>query len=615
MLAERCRQWFLVVLTCFSVFLSAVASAEQGSLWGNNKGGLNLFEQSEPEFLPVDKAFVFESEVVGDSLLLRWKITEGYYLYLDRFSVKDATGNKLEYETVEGNSKTKDDPAFGLVEVFYQEWAVKTKPGAEGDLTVRYQGCADAGLCYPPTIKKVYWTQPTEEGGASNDLNKVAAAVADGSGKQASVVSEGAGLDLAGKGLFWVVLAFFGIGLGLAFTPCVLPMLPILSSVVVNHRDNGKGSPALSAITYVLGMAITYSLLGVAMAGLGDAVQMQAWLQQPVVVGVFAFLFIVLAMSMFGLYELQLPEVIRSRLLVVGDDSRNHGLFGCLVLGIISALVVSPCVSGPLAGVLIYISTTQDMLLGGAALFAMALGMGVPLVAIALGGRNVIPKTGAWMGQVKVIFGVMLLLMALYIVKHLISLDVMVLVTAVILLVYAVWAGALNSATNGLYRGVLLVVFLYSVALAVSGLSGKASFIQPLAGLVVAGSSSEQSSVAKLDAVTVLPGAELTREMSNAVANNQPVMLDVLADWCVSCFVMEAEILVKDDVRAMMSNVKLIKVDITDVSTENANFLKAEQLFGPPAFLFYDGAGKEIGRLVGEVTKSEFIEYYQSLGL
>ncbi len=631
MIAVRFGKVYLALFSLVFVFFAGAVNAEQGSLWGGKSGGLNLFESSEPEFLPVDEAFVFQSEVTGrDELTLRWKVTDGYYLYQNRLSVKDSNGNTLPFVTSEGRSVTKDDPAFGLVEVFYDGWAVTVSPEKAGDLKVRYQGCADAGLCYPPTTRDAYWDGKAAssfgESPVGSDKPQDVALLSESSSlskdavlsKEVKALASGAsgnGVSTLGQdGLFWTLLLFFGIGLGLAFTPCVLPMLPILSSVVVNHQGESKGSPAIAALVYVLGMAITYSALGVAMAGLGDAVQMQAWLQQPVVVGVFAAIFVALALSMFGLYELQLPEVLRNRLLGVGDGSRNHGLIGCLVLGVISALVVSPCVSGPLAGVLIYISTTQDMFLGGAALFSMALGMGLPLVAIVLGGRNALPKAGAWMEQVKALFGVMLLLMALYLVKHLLSVEVLALIAGAILFVYAVWAGALSSATNGLYRGVVLVVLMYSMSLLASGFSGRASFFEPL-GFFASTSGSVENQSVELNAITVSTGQDLSLALESAKAAGKPVMLDVLADWCVSCFVMEEEILKRPDVISMMSAVELIKVDITDVTPENAAFLKAQQLFGPPAFLFYDAKGDQVGRIVGEVNKQEFKAYFNDLVL
>ncbi|MFC3151325.1 protein-disulfide reductase DsbD [Litoribrevibacter euphylliae] len=603
-------QAFLGVLMLGLLFGANPSYSANGSLWDSASNG-GLFTQEEPEFLPVDEAFQFESEISNDNrLIIRWNITDGYYLYEDRFSVKDAAGNKLDFETIEGKSKEKDDPAFGLVQVYYHGWAVAVTPDVEGEVKVQYQGCADAGLCYPPTRKTAFWEGGVSDGSLSDLTSNNGSNSSAKSSVNSTATSSEAGALLQ-EGFFITLLMFLGIGLGLAFTPCVLPMLPILSSVVVNHQGKHKHSAFLASFSYVLGMAVTYSALGVAMAGFGDAVQMQAWLQQPIVVGVFAAIFVALALSMFGLYELQLPEFIRSKLSGAGEGSKNHGLFGCIVLGAISALVVSPCVSGPLAGVLIYISTTQDMLLGGSALFAMALGMGLPLMAVVLGGRNVLPKAGVWMEQVKVVFGVMLLLMALYLVKHLLTTEMLAIMVSVILIVFTIWAGVLDSVTNALYRGILLVVFVYSLALLASGLSGKASFDTPLSFVTIGSKAVAQET--KLDVLKVTPGVELEQVLAQSKRQEKPIMLDVLADWCVSCFVMEKDILVKDDVKAMMSGVDIVKVDITEVAEANAQFLQEQSLFGPPAFLFYDAQGNQIGRIVGEVTKAEFEAYYRSL--
>lgn len=606
----RVMQAFWCVLMLGLLFGANPSYSANGSLWDSASNG-GLFTQEEPEFLPVDEAFQFESEISNDNrLIIRWNITDGYYLYEDRFSVKDAAGNKLDFETIEGKSKEKDDPAFGLVQVYYHDWAVAVTPDVEGEVKIQYQGCADAGLCYPPTRKTAFWEGGVSDGSLSDLTSNNGSNSSTKSSVNSTATSSEAGALLQ-EGFFITLLMFLGIGLGLAFTPCVLPMLPILSSVVVNHQGKHKHSAFLASFSYVLGMAVTYSALGVAMAGFGDAVQMQAWLQQPIVVGVFAAIFVALALSMFGLYELQLPEFIRSKLSGAGEGSKNHGLFGCIVLGAISALVVSPCVSGPLAGVLIYISTTQDMLLGGSALFAMALGMGLPLMAVVLGGRNVLPKAGVWMEQVKVVFGVMLLLMALYLVKHLLTTEMLAIMVSVILIVFTIWAGVLDSVTNALYRGILLVVFVYSLALLASGLSGKASFDTPLSFVSIGSKAVAQET--KLDVLKVTPGIELEQVLAQSKRQEKPIMLDVLADWCVSCFVMEKDILVKDDVKAMMSGVDIVKVDITEVAEANAQFLQEQSLFGPPAFLFYDAQGNQIGRIVGEVTKAEFEAYYRSL--
>ncbi|GLQ30271.1 protein-disulfide reductase DsbD [Litoribrevibacter albus] len=624
---ERCRTtndeikhnviWLFLAMIAFGLLIGANTSfSANGSLWSSASSETGLFAEQEPEFLPVDEAFQFESKVGDDNrLILRWNITDGYYLYEDRLTVKDAAGNKLTFETVEGKAKEKDDPAFGLVNVYYGSWGVSVKPVVEGEVKVRYQGCADAGLCYPPTRKTAFWdgdlqnesvAQVSDSNAQDAGSDVLSPSSSSPSGSPSSITE-----TLRSSGFFLTILMFLGLGLGLAFTPCVLPMLPILSSVVVNHQGSHKHSAFLASLSYVLGMAVTYSALGVVMAGFGDAVQMQAWLQQPWVVGVFAAIFVALALAMFGVYELQLPEVVRNRLSGVGDESKNHGLVGCVVLGAISALVVSPCVSGPLAGVLIYISTTQDMFLGGAALFAMALGMGLPLMAVVLGGRNVLPKAGVWMEQVKVVFGLLLLMMALYLVKHLFPVEILAIAVAVILLVFTIWAGVLDAVTHALYRGVLLVIFIYSVALLASGLSGKASFDAPLS--FIASGSVVQAKEMKLDAITVTPGAELDKLLAQSKRQEKPIMLDVFADWCVSCFVMEKEILSKADVKEMMRGVDVVKVDITEVADANAIFLQQHRLFGPPAFLFYDAKGEQIGRIVGEVTKSEFEQYYQTL--
>src|SRR5690606_22393478 len=445
------------------------------------------FGDSTPEFLPVDEAFQLHVDVVGDEVRASWHIAPGYYLYQERMSLEAVEeGASLAPAVFHTEAKLQDDPYFGLQPVFHEQAEMGAKivsaPGDVLKIQVTSQGCADAGLCYPPRTQTLSLELPesmTAAGSGAVSANLVtmaepSAAKASSNANPSSVPvsSTTASADgLAGflQEAHWlfVVATFFVLGLGLTFTPCVLPMVPSLSGSIVGQREYPTTPRAFAlSLSYVLGMASTYAAAGVAVGYFGARANLQAWMQQPWVLGLFGLLFVVLALAMFGLYELQLPAAIRNRLDALSRRQKGGQVMSVTIMGVLSALVVSPCVSAPLAGALLYISTTGDAVLGGGALFALAMGMGVPLLIIGTLGTRILPKAGAWMERVKQAFGVMLLAVALWLVERVLPIGLSLALWALLLIGAGLHLGALRLHAEGWARSLQalgIVVLLWGV--------------------------------------------------------------------------------------------------------------------------------------------------------
>jgi thiol:disulfide interchange protein DsbD len=414
-------------------------------------------------------------------------------------------------------------------------------------------------------------------------------------------------------GNFWeIVLAFLGAGMLLALTPCVLPMIPIISGIIVGegHHLTRTRSFVLS-LAYVLGMALMYAGAGVA-AGLSGTLLSSA-LQNAWVLGAFALIFVVLALSMFGFYELQLPTALQSRLADASNRVGGGKLGGVFAMGALSAIIVGPCVAAPLAGALLYIGKTRDVVLGGSALFAMAIGMGVPLLLVGLSAGTLLPKAGAWMNAVKKSFGVMLLGMAIWVVSPLLPTAVVMLAVSVLLIVSAIYMHAMDPlpphahGPHRFWKGVGVICLVAGIALLVGVLSGSRDILQPLAGLRVAtpASAAPAAQAAQFERVKSL--AELESRLSAA---NKPAMLDFYADWCVSCKEMERYTFSDPAVQARFSGMLLLQADVTANDEQDKALLKRFSLYGPPGIIFFDARGKELAdvRVVGYQESGDFLK-------
>ncbi|PPD18236.1 MAG: thiol:disulfide interchange protein [Methylotenera sp.] len=520
-----------------------------------NLTGKNAFveEIQEDEFLSPDVAFKLNLTVLdAQNLNANFKIVPGYYLYKERikFVIKDASTGKIDEINLPAGD-IKDDPNFGKQEVYHHEFDAKIvlsttniNTASNPVIHATYQGCSEKGLCYAPVTKVIEIALPDSGNNASTS---VVASLDDDKTTQA----------LKGGNLWLIIGVFFVAGLLLSFTPCVLPMIPILSSIIVGSQNkqssqakSGKACKLHSfglSVAYVLGMALSYTLAGIA-AGLSGNLLSQS-LQNAWVIGATALVFVALAFSMFGFYELKLPAVIENKILGASQKLKGGEFLGVFIMGVLSALIVSPCVAAPLAGALIYIGQTHNVLLGGVGLFALAIGMGVPLLLIGASAGSLLPKAGSWMTVVRNFFGVLMLAMAAY-------------------LVWPVLPSAITQPVNKL-------------------LGASAEHNLPFARV---------KSVAELDAAI-------------AAANGKTVMLDFYADWCVACKEMEKFTFSDSTIQAELKDTVLLQVDVTENNDDDQALLKRFGLFGPPGIIFFDVAGNEIKpKVIGYKNVAQFTQ-------
>lgn len=586
---------------------------------------------AEPELLEPEKAFAFSARVAGpDVIEVRYVIARGYYMYRDkfRFELEPATLAAGAAQLPPG--KMKKDEFFGETAVYRDEVRIKlpfSNPGQldRAVLTAVSQGCADVGVCYVPVEQKAE-LRLASAGSAAGAGDGVLSRLFSGARDPVRPPAAGdRGEDALISDLFhgetWLlILSFFGFGLLLSFTPCVLPMVPILSGIIVGHGHKmTRTHGLLLSGLYVLGMAITYALAGIA-AGLSGAL-LSAALQNPWVLGAFAAVFVVLALSMFGFYELQLPSALQSRL--AGASSRLHGghYAGVFAMGVLSALIVGPCVAAPLAGALLYISQSGNAVLGGSALFAMALGMGVPLLAVGASAGTLLPKAGPWMETVKRFFGVMLLAVAIYLVSPVIPVAVQMLAWAALLMLTAIYLHAIDPlppTARGFAKfskGVGVIALVTGIAFLIGALSGSRDVLQPLSGLraTAAGAPAPGSGVVFQRVASL---AEL--DAAIGAAAGKTVMLDFYADWCVSCKEMERYTFSDPGVQSRLAGMVKIQADVTAGTAEHQALLRRFKLFGPPGIVFFDPAGREIQglRVIGFQAADKFITVLdQALGV
>ncbi len=569
-----------------------------------------LAHAAEPDLLEPEKAFRFSARLKdASSIEVTYQIAPGYYLYRDKFRFAVAPQEaKLGAAQLPPGTK-KHDEFFGEVETYRGNLTVVlpldvARAGVPAvTLTAVSQGCADVGVCYIPQEQKAQ-LQLAAAGGAATD-----APLAQGLGLDGAPAGPvAARIARVFAGGFWLTVAsFFGFGLLLTFTPCVLPMVPILSGVIVGsggHVTKTRGF--LLAAIYVAGMALTYAVAGVA-AGLSGAM-VAATLQNPWVLGAFAALFVALALAMLGAYELQLPVALQSTL--ADASNRVHGghASGVFVMGVLSALIIGPCVAAPLAGALLYISQSRDVVLGGSALFAMALGMGMPLLLVGASAGALLPRSGPWMETIKRFFGVILLGVAIYIVSPLVPVAVQMGAWAALLVITGIFLRAIDTLPpnargfDRFSKGVGVIALVAGIAYAIGALSGSRDLLQPLSGLR-AGTDAGRAGETPFERVGGL--AELDTRLAQA---GKPVMLDFYADWCVSCKEMERFTFRDEAVKQRLGGLLLLQADVTANSAEHVALLKRFRLFGPPGIVFFDAGGREIEglRVIGFQPPDQF---------
>lgn len=604
--------------------------------------GLSFGSNNTEDLLRPEEAYMpIVVSASTTALEILWTIEPGYYLYRDKLeyrldpmaphlAVLERSEGSMEYDEFFGDTFVNREEARAVV-ALGEGFSV----GDEATMYLSYQGCADIGVCFPPSKIGVPFVIASL--GESVTPAVMTATVTPplggaGSGSAPVLVSEQDRLTglLATNSLWLSVVTFFFLGLLLAFTPCVLPMVPILSSLIVGQR-NEKGEPISSgrafrlSLVYVTVMASTYAIAGVLVALSGQNVQI--WLQDPIVLSLFAALFVVFALAMFGLFEFQVPQAVQSRLTAASNAQKGGGYRRVIGMGFLSTLIVGPCVTAPLAGALLYIADTGDAWVGGAALLALGFGMGAPLLLVGTSAATLLPKAGVWMVKVKQGFGFLMLAMAIYMLARFLSAEITAMLVGLLVLATGIWLGAadrLESNSGGWTRtakGTGLALALYGTAVLLGAFGGGSSLMKPLAvytggnGGSSAGTGTQIAQVQGLVFQPVKSTDQLDQVVAQASAEGRPVMLDFYADWCVSCKEMEHFTFTDEQVQDSLDGVVLVQADVTENDDIDKALLDRFRLFAPPAIVFFDPAGNEVpgARVVGFVSAGQFSEHVDNV--
>ena len=565
-----------------------------------------LFDK-KPAFLPVDDAFQFSAAKSEnqENVIVNWSIAEGYYLYQEKISVKlnQEEASSFDVPTFSISPEDYNDPYFGLMKIFKKPVQAIFKAShpplkAEDVVEIAYQGCT-SGFCYPPEVKEIKVA----------DLPIAQVANTEKTSEKSTALSAQpkAEQDRLAESLFnskYAVFGFFLLGLGLAFTPCVLPMLPLLSAIVIgqNQRPNMWRAFALSFV-YVQGMALTYTLLGLIVAAIG--LPFQVALQHPYVMIGLSIIFILLALSMFGVFTLQLPSSLQTKLSLLSQQQKAGALGGVFLMGMIAGLVASPCTSAPLSGALLYVAQSGDLFTGAITLYLLALGMGVPLILITLFGNKILPKSGMWMETVKKLFGFVMLALPVFLISRILPDEWTPRLWAMLGTAFFIWF-AFQMPKNGtgwVFRILFLVAAMISVKPLQTWVWGETSTPSAI----------ENKVVSHVEFKKVKSEAELQQALAE---NNKPlVMLDLYADWCVACKEFEKETFSDPSVQKAFGDMLLLQVDMTKNSEENRALMTKYKVLGLPTILFFNRDGKEIegSRVNGFMPPVEFLQWIQKI--
>jgi len=579
--------------------------------------GLSL-NSTEDELLSAEQAFQFFATVKdANTLHVNWEIAKGYYLYREKiqFELTNAEGNQLgAYAIPRGTPK--HDEAFGQVETFYNELGfdlpiIRTNSSTNTiTLQASYQGCADRGVCYPPMTKKIDLELPVAQNITQIADTKTTPALSE----QDQIVQ-----SLQQDSLAMTLLSFFGFGLLLSMTPCIFPMIPILSGIIVGHGNHITTARAFFlSLSYVVASAFTYTVFGILAALFGS--NLQTTFQQPWIVGLFSAIFVLLSLSMFGFYDLELPNSLKAKLHNSSEKHRDGSLWGAAIMGALSSLIVGPCVAAPLAGALIFIGQSGSALLGGSALFAMGLGMGVPLLLLGASAGKLLPKAGTWLYSTKAVFGVIMLAVAVWMLSRILPPSITILLWAMLLILPAIYLSAIDplpvnsSGWRKLWKGMGLIMLAYGLLLLIGFSMGNNNPLKPLQGF---GVNSAQATEQGLVFEKVASLSALEAKIKQASAKHQPVMLDFYADWCISCKEMEAYTFTDPKVKQALSGFVLLQADVTKNSDDDKALLTKLNLIGPPAILFFgtNTQEKTAHRVIGYQDAETFINTLQQVKL
>nr|WP_294838693.1 protein-disulfide reductase DsbD [uncultured Methylotenera sp.] len=602
----------------FSYFLLVsffILSASIGHAGNASSSLKNLFtgESTEDEFLSPDAAFGVSIKQDGQNVRTNFTVAPNYYLYKTRTKFEFTPAQTFDVDLPKAD--IKNDPNFGQMEVYHQDFSanlrIKEQINAPINLKISYQGCSEKGLCYAPQHKSFTIT-PAGASSASDATSTPALASDDAS------VSDSQAANLLKSGKWWlIILGFFTAGLLLAFTPCVFPMIPILSSIIIGKNAHVSRLHAFNlSLAYTLGMCLTYTLAGIA-AGLSGQMLSSA-LQTPWALGFGALIFVLLALSMFGFYELKLPSGMENGLMNLSRRIKGGRFFSDFLMGVLSALIISPCVAAPLAGALLYISKTNDVVLGGVALFSLSVGMGTPLLLIGASAGTLLPKVGSWMNAVRNLFGVLMLGVAIWLISPVIPMQVQLALWAAILIVPAIFMHALDSLPTGakaalkFWKGIGVMMVVTGLALLIGALSNAKSPLQPLSGLVA--SSAKVQPHNNLNFQQIKSIADLENALKQA--GGKPVMLDFYADWCVACKELEQFTFSDARVQSALKDTVLLQADVTNNTEDDKALMQKFNVFGPPGIVFFDAHAKEESQLkvVGYKDADTFLQILNQRG-
>lgn len=558
---------------------------------------LTCGQATEP--LPMEQAFQFSATNSNNtSVLLQWKIAPGYYLYRDKTEINSTDTHLTLGEAQWPEGKIHQDEFFGSQVIYDTDAQVPIPYNADAQtthFTVRYQGCATAGFCYPPVTQDVAIEQNATGPLTITTVGKPRIEFQDDE------------IDslFHSNNIFVILISFFGFGVLLAFTPCVLPMLPILSSIIIGQKEQVTIGRAFSlSSSYVLGMSSAYATAGALTGYVGGS--LAAHMQKPWVIIGFSLVFVVLALSMFGLYEIRMPSRINDNAHKLSHKPRSGTYLGAFVMGFLSLLIVSPCVSAPLVGALSYIAQTGDPWLGSAALFSLGLGSGAILIVISVWGSSLLPKPGPWMDATKAMFGVFLLGMALYLLARLLPGQVTLILWSLLFIISAVQMGLLEKASSGwarIWRGLALAIAIYGAILLVGAATGGHDPLRPLANL----HHNKQQSTNTIAWQTIKSDTALKQAL--AQANNKPVFIDYYADWCVSCKIMERTTFADPAVQAKLKDYVTLKADVTANDADSQALLKQFDVIAPPTMIILSDNNKKPTVLVGETDAETLLQH------
>lgn len=605
------RKIFSFILLTFAL-LTTTQSQAQDAIFDSS---LDSLFSNDNEFLPVEQAFQFDFNQHQDQVEIYFAVADGYYLYKEKLVIK-TEGAEFSAPTLP-KGKDHEDEYFGIQEVYYKQLKFTVpvaKVNDNAQLIITYQGCAEKGLCYPPTKKILPLSQLSTNTSVSGSIldaisapNTASSSETTDSSADISQQNELADM-LDGNSLFWTLISFFGLGVLLSFTPCVFPMYPILTGIIVGHGEGLTTRKAFAmSMAYVQGMAITYTALGIVVALAGA--QFQAAFQHPAILIFLSVLFIFLALSMFGAFNLALPSSWQSKLANLSNSQKGGSLVSVFIMGAISGLVASPCTTAPLTGALLYIAQTGDIVIGASALYVLSLGMGLPLLVLGSSGGKLLPKAGNWMNVIKITFGFLLLAVPVFLLERFIPEMAANLLWAALLLTTATYFYVVNNdnrqSPGTFWYGVRsLVIFLMMF------------FAANFTYNTIIGTPAVHEGQAHKEFIQVENLQELNQEIAKANANDKTVMLDLYADWCIACKEFEKYTFPNASVQQALTNTVLIQIDLTDTgSDESIEVMSHFDVFGLPSILFFDLSGQELSnnRVTGFMGAQDFSKHINKL--